>query len=149
MGTMGSEEPAWGLCDICLYLLCVWCMRVSPFFLALTLTWICLPLSQSQTSGTTFTSTVARQQAEGERASECVRKRGKRWQRKNSCVVAKRRGEIWARWLNCISQIACHSRSTGAAFDLIQLIVQPRAWTGVLFYENWVSVRISQLQTIP
>lgn len=58
----------------------------------------------------------------------CMRKPGKWRQRKkkNSHVVAKRRGEIWARWLNCISQIACHSRSTGDEFDLIQLIMQAK-----------------------
>lgn len=89
----------------CLTFLCYILRACLPRFSQTeTLTWIYCLFSQSETWGITFTSMVARQQKERERKrkSECVRKRGEVVaEEKNSRVVAKRRGEIWARWLNC------------------------------------------------
>lgn len=100
----------------------------STHFLSLTLTWI-YPLSwanRRQVGSHLWAWLPGNKEGESKRESECVRKRGTWWQRKNSHVVAKRRGEIWERWFNCLSQIACHSRSTGAALELAEFIMQPK-----------------------
>lgn len=120
---------------------------VSTHFLSLTLTWI-YPLSwanRRQVGSHLWAWLPGNKEGESKRESECVRKRGTWWQRKNSHVVAKRRGEIWERWFNCLSQTACHSRSTGDALELEEFIMQAR----VCPIHNQVSIRLSQLLSLP
>lgn len=116
------------LLDIFTFITLVRDAFVSTHFLSLSLTWI-YPLSwanRRQVGSHLWAWLPGNKEGESKRESECVRKRGTWWQRKNSHVVAKRRGEIWERWFNCLSQTACHSWSTGDALELEEFIMQPK-----------------------